>query len=249
MSDLHSGNSFDSESEFEAAKSRSSYWVPVNDPSLKSTWGHRAWVAGACMILFTSIYKSVSGLSASSWMQPIMFSLAGYVVADLASGIYHWAIDNYGSATTPILGRQIEAFQGHHMWPILESKREMANNLHISASAVILGMLPIVILLPSHYPNCHAFCSAFSVCALFCQQFHAWAHCSKSSLPVIVVALQDMGLLVSRSAHAAHHRPPYDKNYCIVSGMWNKTLETYAVFRALELVLFKTFGVRPRSWN
>ncbi|GFP98131.1 fatty acid desaturase 4 chloroplastic, partial [Phtheirospermum japonicum] len=28
----------------------------------------------------------------------------GYLLADLASGIYHWAVDNYGSAQTPVFG-------------------------------------------------------------------------------------------------------------------------------------------------
>lgn len=30
------------------------------------------------------------------------------------SGIYHWIVDNYGNGSTPVLGSQIAAFQGHH---------------------------------------------------------------------------------------------------------------------------------------
>lgn len=84
---------------------------------------------------------------------------------------------------------------------------------------------------------------------MFSQQFHAWAHGTKSRLPPLVVVLQDLGLLVSRSQHAAHHRPPYNNNYCIVSGVWNEFLDKQKVFEALELVLFFKLGVRPRSWD
>ncbi|CAD5324610.1 unnamed protein product [Arabidopsis thaliana] len=41
---------------------------------------------------------------------------AGYILADLGSGVYHLAIDNYGDESTPVVGTQIEAFQGHHKW-------------------------------------------------------------------------------------------------------------------------------------
>lgn len=65
----------------------------------------------------------------------------------------------------------------------------------------------------------------------------------------IVVTLQDLGVLVSRFEHAAHHRAPYNGNYCIVSGIWNTILDQNKVFEALEMVLFFQLGLRPRSWS
>ncbi len=62
-----------------------------------------------------------------------------------------------------------------------------------------------------------------------------------------MVVLQDVGLLVSRSKHAAHHRPPYNNNYCLVSGVWNEFLDKQKVFEALEIILFLKLGVKPRS--
>ena len=32
-------------------------------------------------------------------------------------------------------------------------------------------------------------------------------------------------MLVSRRAHGAHHRAPFEGNYCIVSGIWNPILD------------------------
>ncbi|CAI0379986.1 unnamed protein product [Linum tenue] len=71
----------------------------------------------------------------------------------------------------------------------------------------------------------------------------------KSKLPAAVVALQDAGVLVSRGQHADHHRPPYNNNYCIVSGIWNDLLDRNKVFEVLEMVVYFKLGVKPRSWS
>jgi sterol desaturase/sphingolipid hydroxylase (fatty acid hydroxylase superfamily) len=39
------------------------------------------------------------------------------------------------------------------------------------------------------------------------------------------VLLQESGLLISRKAHGAHHKSPFNCNYSIVSGMWNPVLD------------------------
>jgi hypothetical protein len=32
----------------------------------------------------------------------------------VSAGFYHWGVDNWGDGNTPLVGRQIAAFQGHH---------------------------------------------------------------------------------------------------------------------------------------
>ncbi|CAB4277792.1 unnamed protein product [Prunus armeniaca] len=109
----------------------------LNDPSLLSTWSHRAWVACGFTMVLVSLTKSIIGVANSHiWLEPILAGLMGYVLADLGSGIYHWGIDNYGSALTPIVAAQIEAFQGHHKWPRTITRRQFANNLHVVARVV-----------------------------------------------------------------------------------------------------------------
>ncbi|XP_074309563.1 fatty acid desaturase 4, chloroplastic-like [Silene latifolia] len=219
-----------------------------NDPSLKSTWTHRAWVTSGCTTLLIALAKSLTTSTESHiWFEPILSGLAGYILADLGSGVYHWGIDNYGGPKTPLVGAQIEAFQGHHKWPWTITKRQFANNLHALAQVITFTVLPMDLIL--HDPTQLAFVGSFAGCIMFSQQFHAWAHSTKSKLPQIVVALQDVGVLVSRSQHAAHHRPPYNGNYCIVSGVWNKYLDENKVFEVLEMVLFFKFGLMPRSWS
>ncbi|GAB2284674.1 Fatty acid desaturase 4, chloroplastic [Dionaea muscipula] len=215
---------------------------------LQSTWTHRAWLATGCSTVLVSLAKSVMlANTAHAWIEPTLAGLMGYLLADLVSGIYHWGIDNYGDPSTPFFGGQIEAFQGHHRWPWTITRRQLANNLHALARIITFAVLPFD--MASDDPTLLGFVSVFSGCFIFSQQFHAWAHSTKSKLPPLVVALQDRGVLVSRSQHADHHRPPYDDNYCIVSGVWNRFLDENKVFEAAEMVLFFRFGVRPRSWS
>ncbi len=66
-------------------------------------------------------------------------------------------------------------------------------------------------------------------------------------------AWQAMGVLVSRRVHGAHHRAPFEGNYCIVSGAWNKALDAggsdQSFFRRLERAVAARTGVEPRCWH
>ncbi|CAK8565562.1 unnamed protein product [Lathyrus sativus] len=219
-----------------------------SDASLQSTWSHRAWVAVGCTTLLISLGESIKGsMDMNMWVEPILAGWVGYILADLGSGVYHWAIDNYGDGSTPFVGSQIEAFQGHHKWPWTITKRQFANNLHALARVVTFIVLPIDLVF--HNPIVQSFVAVCAGCIMFSQQFHAWAHGTKSRLPPLVVALQESGVLVSRSQHGAHHRPPYNNNYCIVSGVWNELLDETKAFEAMEMILYFKLGVRPRSWS
>ena len=57
-------------------------------------------------------------------------AFAAYVLSDLGTGVYHWGVDNYGDGKTPVFGRQIAAFQGHHQRPWTITQREFCNNVH-----------------------------------------------------------------------------------------------------------------------
>ena len=74
----------------------------------------------------------------------------------------------------------------------------------------------------------------------------------KSELPGIVSGAQDAGLLISRKDHGAHHKAPFDGNYCIVSGICNPILDMdgsdRSFFRVLERFIHETWGVEPRCW-
>ncbi|KAJ9672081.1 hypothetical protein PVL29_025646 [Vitis rotundifolia] len=114
-----------------------------------------------------SLVKCATGSANSHmWLEPVLAGLIGY----------------------------IEAFQGHHKWPWTITRLQFANNLHAPARAVTFTVLPPDLVFND--PVVHGFVWVCSGCIMFSQQFHAWAHGTKSRLPPLVVALQDAGLLV-----------------------------------------------------
>ncbi|MEY2400408.1 MAG: hypothetical protein QOJ08_519, partial [Ilumatobacteraceae bacterium] len=45
--------------------------------------------------------------------------LAAYAVADLASGVVHFLLDNFGSPETPVIGQKfVKPFRDHHVDPM-----------------------------------------------------------------------------------------------------------------------------------
>lgn len=167
----------------------------------------------------------------------------------LATGVYHWLVDNYGDADTPVLGPQIAAFQGHHRHP--PPSRGGAVQQPARPGARRRARPPARRRLPS--PR------ARRVRARLRRRVRG-VRGAEPAVPRVgarqpataapgVGAMQRAGVLVSRAQHGAHHRAPYDNNYCIVSGMWNATLDRHRVFEAMEMVVFLRTGVRPRSWD
>lgn len=73
--------------------------------SLQSTpwqWSLLLSFAGLSLSLFTKVCTDISSPSQVATTLAAVFS--SYVFADLAIGIYHHAVDNYGSADTPVVG-------------------------------------------------------------------------------------------------------------------------------------------------
>jgi palmitoyl-[glycerolipid] 3-(E)-desaturase len=170
--------------------------------------------------------------------------------ADLGSGVYHWAVDNYGSSETPLVGTQIAAFQGHHQRPWVITQREFCNNcsLTFKPAGIAAALLLSISLLGASPAPWDVFAATAIVFIAMSQQLHAWSHMKKSELPRLIVSLQDLGLIISRKAHGAHHKSPFNINYCIVSGWCNPLLDCGIMFN-IELFIKNRLGVSPRGWS
>ncbi|CAD6265985.1 unnamed protein product [Miscanthus lutarioriparius] len=220
---------------------------------LRSTWPQRAWTAILMSLFTTARLVAASGTVATDSLAVALVAFAAYSLADFTTGVYHWFIDNYGDASTAVFGAQIVAFHDHHVHPSTITCLEPCNNLNVVAGAVAVALpvvdAPLLSAGGGSPAAAHAFACTFAACVMLSVQFHAWAHERPSRLPPGVEALQAAGVLVSRSQHAGHHRPPYNSNYCTVSGMWNWALDRYKVFEAVEKVVYLATGVPLRSWG
>ncbi|XP_051125171.1 fatty acid desaturase 4, chloroplastic-like [Andrographis paniculata] len=220
----------------------------VQEEFFKATAGHRACFAGGCATIFIAIARSILFIKTpQDLLRSTLAALLGYLAADLVSGIYHWSVDNYGTAETPFLGFQIELFRVHHKQPWAVTKYDTARAVHIVAAAVAVLLLPPA--LAARDPAALGFLAAFGGFVMFSLQIHAWAHTAKKNIPAGVRALQDAGIILRPSWHAAHHRPPFNNTYCSVSGWCDPVLDKLKVFETMEVVLFHVAGVRPQCWS
>ncbi|KAG9454087.1 hypothetical protein H6P81_006991 [Aristolochia fimbriata] len=225
-------------------------WTPVRDDAeFKLTWVHRAWFLIGLTSVAISLIKSIAGslaLATGLWPYYSLFTaFLGYLAADLTSGLYHWAIDNYGNPDTSIYSSYINTFQAHHKWPTDVAYYEAVSGTYKIARGVAFILLPLNLFVTN--PLLLSFLGAYGGFSTFSAHFHEWAHRPKSSVPQIVIMLQNLGLLLPPPKHAKHHRPPHEGSFCTISGLCNDFLDNYGVLLGLEMIIFFWLGIRPRS--
>ncbi|KAG7671734.1 putative Fatty acid desaturase 4, chloroplastic [Nannochloris sp. 'desiccata'] len=229
--------------------------VLESEDELKSTWEQRAWVGGATALMGATFINGANHVH-GDWGVAVQCAAAMYFawsLGDLGSGLYHWGVDNYGDGNTPVFGSQIAAFQGHHKRPWTITEREFCNNVHkvFKPAAPVAGFLFAIS--PWTPAAFSVWSSSFLFLICMSQQFHAWSHMKRSQLNPLVYQAQQTGLLINRRDHGAHHKPPFNNNYCIVSGQWNSILDAggpeKSFFAMLEKFFYNQYGVEPRGWS
>ena len=161
---------------------------------------------------------------------------AGYLVADLLTGLVHWFCDTFFDETTPIIGPGLIApFREHHRDPLLMTRHTF---LELTGSS-FRGLAPLLALFVWRGDMVPAFANAFvfalSVGAVSTNLLHRWAH--DPAPPVIARGLQRLGIVLTPERHARHHAPPYVAAYCVTTGWMNPLCERLKIWSRAEAVL------------
>src|SRR5258706_3544360 len=174
-------------------------------------------VISVLLFFILAVVNSFS-LAVPIWYLPVA-ALAGWLLADLLSGLAHWAGDSFGSERTPVLGPAlIRPFREHHTDP-----RAMTRHDFVEVNgASCLGCLPFLFLGLFLDGFAHALLLFTCGGVLFSNQCHKWAHTQRP--PGIVRRLQKFGLILRADEHRLHHRPPYKSHYCTACGWLNGPL-------------------------
>jgi ubiquitin-conjugating enzyme E2 variant len=146
-------------------------------------------------------------------------ALCGWLLADLFSGLVHWALDTYGSIRTPIVGPAIiRPFREHHADPQGMTRHDF---FEVNGSSC-LGCLPLLAACFFADGFVHALLVSTCVGILFTNQCHKWAH--MDAPPLFVRALQNVRLVLRAEEHRLHHTPPYNSHFCTANGWLNGPL-------------------------
>ena len=140
-------------------------------------------------------------------------ALCGWLLADLLSGLVHWALDRFGSETTPFLGPVlIRPFREHHDDPQAMTRHDFVETNGASALGASLLFF---------FQNEILFFTAVGLLAA--NQSHKWAHLPR--VPRLVRAARSLGLVLRPEAHRRHHAAPHDRHFCTLSGWCNRPLD------------------------
>ena len=103
----------------------------------------------------------------------------------------------------------------------------------------------------THLLGCAGFVAMLFYSQVLAQEFHRWSHTPPSFLAPWQRALQDAGVALPVKEHIAHHRPPFDKHYCILTGGLNRLLDSEPLWfwRRLEALVYRINGQEPNCWK
>lgn len=207
-----------------------------------------AVVAAALLSLALAIALApgLDGLAACSAVAAA-FALA-FVASDVFSGLVHWSFDRHFDERTPYLGPNfVRPFREHHGDPLSITRHDF---VELNGNTCLAVVPPLAVtgwwVGPAVSGPGAVFGTAFvlflAVWTVLTNQFHQWAHQPRP--PRVVQWLQRHRVLLAPEHHALHHRPPFDRHFCITSGIANPLLDRVHFFAALEAVLA---GSRSRT--
>lgn len=176
--------------------------------------------------------------------------VAGYVAADVASGLVHWAADRYGSEQTPVLGPNfIGPFRRHHVDPGDIAHHDFVETCGNSCIVAVPVLGAALIWMPDARGGAGSLFAWTALLVLIAATvttnlFHKWAH--MPSPPAPARALQRLGVVLSREHHAVHHAAPFRTYYCITTGWMNRPFQKARLHEWLERLLARC-GLRPAA--
>jgi ubiquitin-conjugating enzyme E2 variant len=211
---------------------------------LVSVWKGAA-LAVALALVGLSAVRLAAGLSRPAHALLVLAGLlAGYLVADLVSGVVHWFCDSFFAESTPLIGALvIRPFREHHRQP-QDITRFGFLEQDSTTYVLPIPLLWLALGWPPAGPGgflAHAALVGFALGSMGTNLFHKWAHAGR--VPPGVRWLQRHGLVLSPAAHGVHHRS-YDGGYCVTSGWMNRLLDPLAFFPRLERLVRACIGRR-----
>jgi hypothetical protein len=163
---------------------------------------------------------------------------AGYLLADLVSGLVHWFCDTFFQVTTPVIGQAfIRPFREHHDDPLSITRHDFLEVNGNNCLALLPLLAGVLLVSGSASPSLagmfgQTLALTFALATFATNQFHKWAHQEQPS--ALVRRLQASGLILSPEHHARHHSRPYRQAYCITVGWLDPLLDRHRLFERIE---------------
>jgi ubiquitin-conjugating enzyme E2 variant len=209
--------------------------------AVRSKWIRFLEYAAAlfCVLLAAEYLRTLR--KPEEWLVLAVAAPAGYLLADLCSGLVHWFGDTFFEEDTPLLGPLfIAPFREHHRDP-LALTRHGFGELNGSNCLGVTPLLAAAGLLRDEAPeNTLALFGldvlvTFSLSIAITNQFHYWAHLPQ--VPRVVQWLQRRGVILAPERHGQHHQNGSTSAYCVTTGWMNRLLDETSLLSKCERAL------------
>ncbi len=151
---------------------------------------------------------------------------AAYLFVDFVSGLVHWFGDTGGDAATPVFGPLFfRTFVEHHFDALAITRHGAAevNGTNAFLIAPFIAAAHAVAGPGGPRWALAALMASLAGWGLVVNQAHCWAHAPRP--PAAVRRLQRWRVLLPPEHHDRHHRPPFRRNYCVLSGRCDGLVE------------------------
>jgi len=203
----------------------------------------------ATLVGAAALALRIASADAPLWI-PLVALPAAWVLADLVSGLVHFAADRALPPDAPFVGPWlVQPFHQHHAAPADIARRGfveangstcllVAPAFGLACAAVGAGSGPAAVFAASALLG-------LGLALAVTNEVHKWAHAPAP--PAWVRRLQRWRLVLPPEHHARHHVAPYATHFCITTGWWNPLLDRARVFARLEALGRAAAGRRERT--
>lgn len=203
--------------------------VALEGGSLLAFAIYAGWLAGR-------LFEAASG--ALDLLTLLASGVAGWLLADLLSGLVHWAGDTLGSEHTPVLGPSfIVPFREHHDDPQAMVAHGTVELVGSTALLALPSLVPVTHLVAFEGQGSLRLALGGVLLAtllgvVVTNLVHRWAHMERP--PAVAALLQRAGLILTPARHERHHTAPFDGWFCISSGLLDGLLMRIGLWERLN---------------
>ena len=203
--------------------------VALEGGSLLAFAIYAGWLAGR-------LFEAASG--ALDLLALLASGVVGWLLADLLSGLVHWAGDTLGSEHTPVLGPSfIAPFREHHDDPQAMVAHGTVELVGSTALLALPSLVPVthLVAFEGQGPLRLALGGVLLATLLgvvVTNLVHRWAHMDRP--PAVAALLQRAGLILTPARHERHHTAPFDGWFCISSGLLDGLLMRIGLWERLN---------------
>jgi ubiquitin-conjugating enzyme E2 variant len=184
----------------------------------------------------------------------LIAAIMGITIADFFSGLVHWAADSWGSVNIPIFGKAfIRPFREHHIDPTAITRHDFVETNGDNFAVIIPFLAHMAYKFTTYTPEqisdiyvWEMFVFLIAIFVSITNQIHKWSH-TYFGLPWYINLVQDLHIILPKKHHRIHHVAPHETYFCITTGWLNYPFEYIGFWTALENIIEKTTGNKPRA--